>query len=68
MPPDTNACVALIIPVLDEADTIGDVVRAVPRDVIGEVIVVDGGSTDGTAARARAAGARVILEPRSGYG
>ncbi len=63
-----GAGVALIIPVLDEADTIGDVVRAVPRDVIGEVIVVDGGSTDGTAARARAAGARVILEPRSGYG
>jgi len=66
--PDTNAGVALIIPVLDEADTIADVVRAVPRDIVGEVIVVDGGSTDGTVARARAAGARVIVEPRSGYG
>ena len=66
--PDTNAGVALIIPVLDEADTIADLVRAVPRDVVDEVIVVDGGSTDGTVARARAAGARVILEPRSGYG
>ncbi len=66
--PDTNAGVALIIPVLDEADTIADVVRAVPRDVVGEVIVVDGGSTDGTVARARAAGARGIVEPRSGYG
>ena len=68
MPPDTNAGVALIIPVLNEADTIADVVRAVPHDIVGEVIVVDGGSTDGTVARARAAGARVILEPRSGYG
>lgn len=67
-PPDTSAGVALIIPVLDEADTIGDVVRAVPRDVVDEVIVVDGGSTDETIARARVAGARVIIEPRSGYG
>src|SRR6266516_750890 len=63
-----NAGVALIIPVLDEAETIGDVVRAVPRDVVDEVIVADGGSTDDTLARARAAGARVVLEPRSGYG
>lgn len=66
--PDTNAGVALIIPVLDEADTIAEVVRAVPRDVVDEVIVVDGGSTDETVVRARAAGARVVLEPRSGYG
>src|SRR6266700_1364403 len=41
-----GAGVALIIPVLDEADTIGDVVRAVPRDVIGEVIVIDGDGSD----------------------
>jgi glycosyltransferase involved in cell wall biosynthesis len=63
-----GAGVALIIPVLNEAETIGAVVRAVPRNIIGEVIVVDGGSTDETVARARAAGARVIVEPRSGYG
>ncbi len=67
-PPDTRAGVALIIPVLNEADTIADVVRAVPRDIVDEVIVVDGGSTDETVARARAAGARVLAEPRSGYG
>jgi len=67
-PPDTNVGVALIVPVLNEADTIADVVRAVPRDIVDEVIVVDGGSADETVARARAAGARVILEPRSGYG
>src|SRR6266536_4205769 len=63
-----NAGVALIIPVLNEAETIGDVVRAVPRDVVDEVIVADGGSTDDTLAHARAAGARVVIEPRSGYG
>src|SRR5215212_7295597 len=33
-----------------------------------EVIVVDGGSRDGTAERAREAGARVVVEPRRGYG
>jgi glycosyltransferase involved in cell wall biosynthesis len=60
--------VALIIPVLDEGETIAAVVRAVPRDVVDEVIVVDGGSADDTVARAKNAGARVIVEPRSGYG
>jgi glycosyltransferase involved in cell wall biosynthesis len=60
--------VALIIPVLNEGETIAAVVRAVPRDVVDEVIVVDGGSADDTVARAKNAGARVIVEQRSGYG
>jgi len=58
----------LIIPALDEAPVIGAVVARVPRDVISEVIVVDNGSTDGTAAVASAAGARVLTEPKRGYG
>src|ERR1051326_259678 len=48
--------VGLVIPVIDEAATIAGVVRAVPRDVIDEVIVVDGGSRDDTVAGPRAAG------------
>jgi glycosyltransferase involved in cell wall biosynthesis len=60
--------VALIIPVIDEGATIAEVVRAVPRDVVDEIIVVDGGSRDDTVEVARAAGARVIVEPRAGYG
>jgi glycosyltransferase involved in cell wall biosynthesis len=60
--------VTLIIPALDEAAVIGDVVRRVPRAAVGEVIVVDNGSTDATAAVASSAGARVIVEPRRGYG
>jgi glycosyltransferase involved in cell wall biosynthesis len=57
-----------IIPALNEAETIAAVVRAVPRNIVQEVIVVDNGSTDATAARAAEAGARVINEPVRGYG
>src|SRR5687768_260000 len=60
--------VTLIIPALDEAVVIGDVVRRVPRAAVGEIIVVDNGSTDGTAGVATRAGARVVVEPRRGYG
>jgi glycosyltransferase involved in cell wall biosynthesis len=65
---DAPAPVALIIPALDEEAAIGAVVRAVPRALIADLVVVDNGSTDGTAATARAAGARVVAEPRRGYG
>lgn len=58
----------LIIPALDEADVIGGIVGRVPRDLVNEVIVVDNGSTDSTAREAERAGARVVSEPRRGYG
>jgi glycosyltransferase involved in cell wall biosynthesis len=57
-----------VVPALNEEATIGEVVAAVPRSVAREVIVVDNGSSDATAARARAAGARVVSELRRGYG
>lgn len=62
------ARVSVVIPALNEEEPIGEVVRAIPRAVVGEVLVVDNGSTDATAERARAAGARVVSEPRRGYG
>src|SRR5262249_7888985 len=68
MPSRAISGVALVIPVLDEGATIGAVVRAVPAHVLDTVIVVDGGSRDDTVARAREAGATVLIEPRSGYG
>ena len=58
----------LIIPALNEAAVVGDLVRRTPHDTIAEVIVVDNGSTDATARVAREAGARVVSEPRRGYG
>src|ERR1700726_455801 len=57
-----------IIPCLDEETAIGQVVTAVLAQNVSEVVVVDGGSRDRTAERAAAAGARVIVEPRRGYG
>jgi glycosyltransferase involved in cell wall biosynthesis len=60
--------VSVVIPALDEEESIGAVVRAVPRGVAREVIVVDNGSKDRTADAARGAGARVVREPRRGYG
>jgi glycosyltransferase involved in cell wall biosynthesis len=58
----------LIIPALDEADSIRPLLAALPRHLFVQVLVVDNGSTDGTAEAARAAGAEVIVEPRRGYG
>ena len=60
--------VSAIIPCLDEEDAIGACVAAVLARGVGEVIVVDGGSRDRTVERASAAGARVIVERRRGYG
>lgn len=64
-----RARVSVIIPALNEEDPIGGVVREIlATGVPSEVIVVDNGSTDRTAGRARDAGARVTSEARRGYG
>ncbi|MBA3274005.1 MAG: glycosyltransferase family 2 protein [Chthoniobacterales bacterium] len=60
--------VSVVIPALNEEEPIADVVRGcLATGVPAEVIVVDNGSTDRTADRARDAGARVVPAPR-GYG
>lgn len=59
--------VSVVIPALNEAESIGRVVASMPWEAIDECIVVDNGSTDATAEVARAAGARVVTSPR-GYG
>lgn len=60
--------VTAVIPARNEEAAIGKVVAALPRDLVQRVIVVDNGSTDGTAGAARAAGALLVAEPRPGYG
>jgi glycosyltransferase involved in cell wall biosynthesis len=62
-----DARVVVIIPTLDEEQSIADVVRRVPRPLVERVIVADGGSRDATVARATRAGAHVIDAGR-GYG
>jgi glycosyltransferase involved in cell wall biosynthesis len=60
--------VCLVIPALNEAEVIGEVVRSVPRSVVNQIIVVDNGSTDATAQAAENAGAIVVSQPTQGYG
>ena len=60
--------VVVIIPALNEAGNIGRLVTEVLGTLPVRVIVVDNGSTDATVEEARAAGARVVHEPRRGYG
>jgi glycosyltransferase involved in cell wall biosynthesis len=60
--------VTLVVPTLDEADAIAGVIAEVPADAVAEIIVADSGSRDGTQARARAAGAEVIVLAERGYG
>jgi len=64
----TASSVTAIIPALNEAPAIGDIVRGLLDRGVGHVVVADGGSTDGTAELARGAGATVVVEPRRGYG
>jgi glycosyltransferase involved in cell wall biosynthesis len=60
--------VAVVIPALNEQDSIQTTLRSLPPDLIKRVIVADNGSTDETARRAAAAGAIVVHEPHRGYG
>jgi glycosyltransferase involved in cell wall biosynthesis len=61
--------ISVIIPALNEEEPIAEVVRAcLTTGLPGEIIVVDNGSSDRTAERARAAGAKVVSEPTPGYG
>ena len=59
---------SVIIPTHNEAQAIGRVLADLPINLVTEVIVVDSNSSDGTPEIAARIGARVIQEPRRGYG
>ena len=63
-----SAIISAIIPCLDEEAAIAQVVSGVLAQNVSDVVVVDGGSRDRTVDEATDAGARVIVEPRRGYG
>jgi glycosyltransferase involved in cell wall biosynthesis len=61
--------ISVVIPALNEEEPIANVVReCCATKIPNEIIVVDNGSSDQTADHARKAGAKVIGEPRPGYG
>ncbi len=63
-----NQHIDVVIPAFNEAQSVGKVVRDIPREWIREIVVVSNGSTDKTEQVARKAGATVLQEPRKGYG
>ena len=60
--------ISIIIPAYNEESSIGLVLDALPQEKLHEIIVVDNGSTDATGRVAQEHGARVVKEPRKGYG
>jgi glycosyltransferase involved in cell wall biosynthesis len=60
--------VCVIIPALNEEQSIGKVISTISKSIVREVVVVNNGSTDSTAEVAKQAGATVLFEPRKGYG
>lgn len=60
--------VSIVVPARDDAPALARCLEALARQTVAplEVVVVDNGSSDGTAEVARAAGARVVSEPRRG--
>ena len=63
-----NLKISVIIPALNEEESIGQVLNDIPCEIVEEVIVVDNGSNDNTVTAAKNHGASVILEPLKGYG
>ena len=59
---------SIIIPAINEEESIGLVLNDIPKDIAREIIVVDNGSHDNTANVAENLGAKVMLEPLRGYG
>ena len=60
--------ITVIIPALNEEQSIPMVINDLPKDTVDEIIVVDNGSSDNTVSAAEKKGARVVKEDTRGYG
>lgn len=60
--------VDIVIPALNEEQSITSVLADIPKNLVRNVVVVDNGSTDQTAKVASQAGAKVLSQPEKGYG
>ena len=60
--------VSVVIATLNEADNIASVLNEIPKEIVNEIIVIDGHSVDGTAAIVRKLGYKVIMQEGKGYG
>ncbi len=60
--------ILVIIPAFNEENSVGNVIREIPADIVAEIVVVNNNSNDQTAVQAAAAGATVLNEPIQGYG
>ena len=60
--------ITLLIPALNEGKSIGETIRQIPRNVVDEILVVDGHSNDNTVVVAESLGCRVVTQPAKGFG
>lgn len=58
----------VIIPAFNEENSIGNVLKDIPKNMVREIIVVNNNSNDATETNAKAGGATVLKESRKGYG
>lgn len=63
-----NADVCILIPTLNEAATIGQLIKDFKKDGFSNILVIDGNSRDGTGQIAEAEGARVVMQSGKGKG
>jgi len=63
-----NKRISVLIPAFNEENSIAQVISELPKGPVDEIVVIDNGSTDATKEVAHRSGARVVDEPRKGYG
>jgi len=64
----SDRTIAVLIPVLNEEQTLPLVLHDIPEELVDEVVIIDNGSTDNTPAIAKEKGVTLLSEARRGYG